>query len=590
MQTLPEVDAVVVGMGWTGGIVAKELADAGLTVVGLERGGPRTTGEDFAVPHIRNELAYGVRLGLMQDVSRDTLTFRNNAGQRALPMRRLGSFLPGEGVGGSGAHWNGLSWRWTDHEFRIRSRYTERHGAGFIPDDMTIQDWGLTETELEPYFEKFERTAAVSGRAGNLRGRIQPGGNPFEAARRSAYPLPPLHSGLVADVFSEAATAAGHHPFPVPVANASEAYVNPDGIAFGQCQYCGFCDKFGCEANAKGSPHLTVVASAQRRANFTLRTHARVMRIRTDRDGKQATGVEYLDLRSGQTVFQPAAMVVLGAYTFGNVHLMLTSGIGEAYDPVTGKGQVGRNYAYNLGVGARLFFEDKIFNPFIGAGGSYAAIDDFNNNWSYDRGPDGFVGGILVMAGMTNGRPIEHHPVPPGTPRWGSEWKAAMAHWYQKSMSIGGIGSIMPSRRNHLDLDPDYRDPFGQPMLRMTFDYTDNDRRLTAKAAQVVNDLARSLSPSHLVPAAAASRSYTIAGYQGTHNSGGTIMSPTPESGVVNKFGQCWTMPNLFVVGASTMPHNGAQNPTATIGAMAYLTADAIRRSYLPHPNRLLAA
>ena len=107
-------------------------------------------------------------------------------------MRRLGSFLPGEGVGGAGVHWNGHTWRWTDMEFKVRSMYEERYGKNFIPADMTIQDWGITYAELEPYYDKFEYTAAVSGKAGNIRGQIQPGGNPFEAPRARDYPLPPL--------------------------------------------------------------------------------------------------------------------------------------------------------------------------------------------------------------------------------------------------------------------------------------------------------------------------------------------------------------------------------------------------------------
>src|SRR3954454_11157336 len=189
---LKEVDAVVVGLGWTGGVLSKELTEAGLKVVALERGSLPSPGKDFAVPYIRDELRYVVRHELMQNAARDTLTIRNNVSQTALPMRRLGSFLPGEGVGGSGIHWSGHTWRWTDNEFKVRSMYEERYGKSYIPADMTIQDWGITYAELEPYYEKFERIAAVSGKAGNLRGVIQPGGNPFEAPRQNEYALPAL--------------------------------------------------------------------------------------------------------------------------------------------------------------------------------------------------------------------------------------------------------------------------------------------------------------------------------------------------------------------------------------------------------------
>ena len=214
---LPEVDVVIVGLGWTGGILAKELTEAGLKVVALERGAMRTSENDYALPNIRDELRYVVRHDLMQNTARDTITVRNNPQQEALPMRRLGSFLPGEVVGGSAVHWSGHTWRWTDMEFKVRSNYEERYGKKFIPDDMTIQDWGISYAELEPYYDKFEHTAAVSGKAGNLAGKIQDGGNPFEAPRAREYPLPPLTPILASEMFSEAARNAGYHPVPAAV-------------------------------------------------------------------------------------------------------------------------------------------------------------------------------------------------------------------------------------------------------------------------------------------------------------------------------------------------------------------------------------
>ena len=141
-RRLPPVDIVIVGMGWTGGIMARELGPTGQKIVVLERGGPRSTEEDFAVPLIRDELRFAQRTDLMMDTAKDTVSVRNNPTEEALPMRRLGSFLPGEGVGGAGAHWNGVSWRWADHDLKIRSTYEARYGAKFIPDDMPLCDWG----------------------------------------------------------------------------------------------------------------------------------------------------------------------------------------------------------------------------------------------------------------------------------------------------------------------------------------------------------------------------------------------------------------------------------------------------------------
>ena len=320
---------------------------------------------------------------------------------------------------------------------------------------MTIQDWGITYAELEPYYDKFEYTAAVSGKAGNIKGQIQPGGNPFEAPRAREYPLPPLTPILASEMFTKAAENNGYHPFPRPSANASRAYTNPDGSKFGACQYCGYCQRFGCEANAKGSPHITVIPIAMRNPNFELRTHSWVTKVLKDSDGKRVTGVTYTNVLNGEEFEQPAGMVLLCAYAINNVHLMLLSGIGQPYDPVAQTGVIGKNYCYQTGAGATLFFEGRHFNPFMSAGGSNATIDDFNINWAFDRGPHGFVGGYNMAGGFNTALPIGYRPVPRGTPQWGKEWKAATAKWYQTAMNIGASGSVMANRYNYYDLDPD---------------------------------------------------------------------------------------------------------------------------------------
>src|SRR5580693_5202544 len=120
MITLKETDAVVIGVGWTGSILARELTKAGLNVVGLERGARRMPGENFTIPSVRDDLKYAVRQELFQDTQLETVSLRHTPGETALPIRRLGAFLPGTGVGGAGAHWNGVTWRLlpTDHNLR----------------------------------------------------------------------------------------------------------------------------------------------------------------------------------------------------------------------------------------------------------------------------------------------------------------------------------------------------------------------------------------------------------------------------------------------------------------------------------------
>lgn len=584
---LPSVDIVIVGMGWTGGILAKELAQTGLKIVALERGAPRSTQSDFAVPLIRDELRFSQRTDMMMDVSQDTYTIRNNPSESALPMRRLGSFLPGQGVGGAGVHWNGVTWRWPDHELRIRSKYEERYGKAFIPADMPLQDWGVTGAELEPYYDKFEYTAGVSGKAGNLKGVVQKDGNPFEDARSRDYPLPALVENLPGQMFRKAAGELGYHPFTRPTANASQPYTNPDGMKLGQCQYCGFCERFGCESNAKGSPVVTVIPVALRNPNVELRTYTWVTKVLKDSTGKKATGVVYVNTLTGEEMEQPADLVILSAYGLSNVHLMLLSGIGKPYDPETQTGVIGKNYAYQAGAGVTLFFEGKSFNPYIAAGGWGTSIDDFHTNWDFDRTKHGGIGGAYISVGQSNGRPIAYRPVPGGTPQWGSEWKRAAAKWYHSALSIAASASVMPNRYNTLDLDKRYTNRFGQPLMRMTFDFKENEHKIVRHAAQVIGEIAKAMNPTRMgnpTPRL----TWNVVPYQSTHNTGGAVMGTDPGTSALNKYLQSWDVSNVFVTGASGFPHNSGYNPTGPVGAMAYWAADAIRNKYLKNPGPLI--
>jgi gluconate 2-dehydrogenase alpha chain len=587
VKRLKEVDAVVIGMGWTGAILARELTKAGLTVVGLERGRDQIPGEDMTLPSIRDELRYAVRNETMWDTSISTLTFRNDSSQTALPMRRLGAFLPGEGVGGSGMHWGGLHWRYLPTDFAMRSRVTERYGAGRIPDYMSLQDWPVSYAELEPYYTHFDKICAVSGQAGNLRGRTIAGGNPFEGPRSEEYPNKPLQTTLVQEMMRKAAGESGYHPFPMPISNASAPYVNPEGLTIGACQYCGFCNRLGCESNAKASPNICILPKLRADPRFTLRTHAFADRILYDKAAHKARGVTFTDMRSGQQYEQPAGIVILASYAFNNTHMMLLSGIGEAYDPVSGRGHVGRNYTYQAEAGAWAFFEGKEFNPYIAASGSQVVIDDFNGD-NFDHAKHDFIGGGFIGA-SAGALPIASRRLPEGTPRWGSEWKAATARWYRSTMRFGIDGAGSPSRANYLDLDPTYKDALGRPLLRMTFNDTENDLRQIDFLTGIAEGLAKRMKPDHVLVHAKARKS-SIVPYQSTHNAGGTIMGSSPGDSVVNRYLQSWDADNLFVMGASVFPHQGGYNPTGTVGALAYWSANAIVSSYLKAPGPLVHA
>jgi gluconate 2-dehydrogenase alpha chain len=585
---LKEVDAVVIGQGLTGVMMAKELTMAGLSVVGLERGPDRRPDQEVVLPRIRDELRYNARKELMIDNAVDTVTFRNTSEQMALPIRRWGAFLPGEGVGGTTNHWGGLHWRFLPTDFRIRSAISERYGARSIPADMTITDWPVTYDELEPYFDKFDKLCGVSGQAGNLRGQKIARGNPFEGPRQNDYPCPALKSSAGALLIEEAAKKIGFHPFPSPFAAPSRPYTNNYGVAMGQCEYCGFCGRNSCEANAKATPASHIMPVLRPDPKYTLKTRAFVSKLNYDRGAKRVTGVTYVDMKTGEEYEQPAEMVILSSFVMGNTHMMLYSGIGEPYDPKTGRGLVGKNYCYQFEAPAIAFFKDKELSPYMGTPGDRMVFDDFNGE-NFDHSGLGFFGGGYIIGGSGSAPPLGGRDVPEGTPNWGSEWKKATVEWYYHVVDFNSQGSVYANSANYLDLDPTYKDSIGRPLLRMTYNGTDNDHKMSLFLLSKMEEVIKAMNPTHyeLKPRP---KNFSTVPYQSTHNTGGTMMGTNPRNSVVNRFGQSWDAHNLFITGASIFPQQHGYNPTGPVGALAYWTSDAITKTYMKKPGQLVQA
>lgn len=583
---LKPVDVVLVGMGFTGSILARELGQEGLSIVGLERGGWHDTVPDWQSPAMHDELRYAVRNAMFQNMAVEAFTFRNRPDEEALPIRFLGSFQPGADVGGAGVHWNGRTFRFVPSDYRLRSHYTEKYGAQSIPEELTIQDWPITWEEIEPHYDRFEYLCGVGGKAGNLRGQIQPGGNPFEGPRSREYPLPPTEPSYAGALFANAALQLGYSPFQAPTANMTRPYTNPEGLSLHACNFCGFCERFGCEHFAKASPQTVLLPKVLAQPNFELRMNAHVTKVLLDNTGRRATGVLYVDGR-GNEVEQPAELVILCAFSLNNVKLLLNSGVGRPYDPATGQGTVGRNYTYQTMSSVGVFYPENVnINPFMGAGALGTMIDDFNHD-NFDHTGLGFVGGAYISAWTNSGRPIEFHPTPPGTPRWGLDWKRAVRRHYNHTVVLEVEGNSMPTRANYLSADPTYRDAYGQPMLRITFDFPESDIRMSRYVTDRAVEIAR-LMGGEVVAPDYCTRPYSIVPYQTTHPSGGAVTGTDPATSVVNRYLQSWDVPNLFVQGACAYPQRAGKDVTGPLAALAYWSAKAIREQYLKSPGRLL--
>jgi gluconate 2-dehydrogenase alpha chain len=585
MKTLPTVDVVIVGGGWTGLLMAKELGSrTPLSVVVLERGGSRDTGDEM------DELGYAIRHRRMQDFSQEAFTIRHSVGDRAYPLRQLGNFLPGTGVGGSGEHWGANCKRFIPDAFEILSKTVARYGAKRLPEDHSLQDWGITYDDLEPYYTRAERLLGTSGQAGNLRGKLIDGGNIFEGPRSTDFPTPPNKIDYLGSLFRDATKSLGYHPYPSPLATISRAYTNPDGVSRPACAYCGFCSGFSCMIGAKAQPTTVLLPVIKRHKNVSIRTGALARRILHEGSSTKgrARGVTYVDVSSGEEILQPAELVFLASFVLNNSRLLLLSEIGEPYDPVTGKGTIGRNLNHQIIIPAVQMFLDKPLNGFMGAaGGVGVGIDDLDGD-HFDHANLPFLrGGVFRTFG--DSLPIGSFGVVPQSirARWGSEWKKAAVRYYDQTGQINFAGEHMPYKGNYMDLDPTYKDQNGDPLIRMTIDWRDNERRMVEFMVPKAVEMARAMGVKNFISYPGLPQHYEGTRYQSTTIKGGTIMGTSPENSVVNTHLQHWLLSNLFVLGGSTMPYGAYLTPTLTMLAHTLLTADSVVTGYLKQPGAL---
>jgi len=587
MKALPHVDVVIVGAGWTGLLTAKELGSrTSLSIVVLERGAAHSPTE---YANGMDELEHSIHFRMMQDLSLETVTIRHSTNDRAYPVRQHGSFLPGTGVGGAGEHWSAVFPRFLPDAFELYSRTVEKYGAARLPEDHALRDWGVTYDALEPYYMRAENLLGISGKAGNIRGEKIEGGNIFEGWRSAEYPTPPTKVPYFSELFRQAVNSLGHHPYPVPAATTSTLYTNPDGITRPGCTYCGFCETFGCMIGAKSQPTNTLLPIINKRKNVSIRTGATVLRIVHDSSlnrGK-SRGVTYVD-SNGQEFFQPAELIFLASWTLNNTRLLLLSKIGEAYDPITGRGTVGRNLTHQVMLTAATAFFEKPLNRFMGSGATGIMFNDFDGD-VFDHTNLPFLRGGAFRGVSARSLPIGECDVLPKSVKamWGSEWKKAVLHYYDRTGRITFIGDHLAYKSNYLDLDPTYKDHWGDPLLRLTIDWRDNERKMAEFATQKAVEIAHAMGAKEINPGVPLTH-YDASRYQSSHVQGGAIMGTSPDHSVVNPYLQHWQTPNLFILGASSFPQNAAANPTPTILAQALRTADAIVDRYLKNPTALV--
>jgi gluconate 2-dehydrogenase alpha chain len=559
---LNPVDVAVIGLGAAGGVAVLPLARAGLKVAGIEAGtwmNPR----DFRADEIHNNVRRMVTSA--PKAQREIPTVRSYANETAVqpaqhPMMNA--------VGGTSVHYWGQSWRLKPWDFKCRAEAIRRYGSGALPPGSTLEDWPVTYDELEPYYDTIEWEVGISGKAGNIQGTLDPRGNIFEGPRRREYPMPALRSTEFMDHMMATAKRLGWHPFHPPAAINTQAYHDRPG-----CAYHGYCGTGGCHVTAKGSTAVTTIPEAVKTKNLTIFDLCHVTRIVTDAKGR-AAGVNYI--RNGQEFFQPAKVVLLAGYTFENTRLLLLSK-SRAYPKglSNNRGQVGRHFFahYQTGAVSALFPHDV--NIWYGLPAQGVAIDDFADD-AYDHSGLGFIGGTCIHV-RTERHPIEGAAMSTygKAPQWGSAWKKFLHENAPRAAVTYFQTSTFPYETCYLDLDPVIKDPLGDPVCRITTGGPrQNEVRAIRHAQPKMEQWFREAG------AIAVERANPDVPGLTTHAYGGTRMGDNQETNVVDRWGFSHEVPNLGVLGASVMGTSGARNPTLTVQALAWRTADHLVKNW----------
>jgi len=531
-----EVDFVIVGSGAAGGVLAKELSTNGFRVVVLEQG-PYLRPEDFS----HDEVEVFIEHQLTNNPKSQPVTFRKTPQDKAKVQP---SVMYGRCVGGSSVHFTANFWRFHEIDF------VEGSKVGKIP-GSTLVDWPIQYSDLEPYYTKVEWEVGVSGLAG---------ASPFDPPRSKPYPMPPLPTKGSGVIFERAAWKLGYHPFPAPMAILSRPRAGRDS-----CVNCGFCLGFGCEVGAKSSSLAAMIPVAEATGRCEIRPNSYVHRVEVAKGGR-ATGVVYFDAKKNAHL-QRAKAVILAANGAETPRLLLLSANSQFPDGLANSsGMVGKNLMPNSGVVAFAVFDEPL-NDYKG----FAVSRVLHDFYELDHEKVGFYGGGGMDArfDLTPGA-FALSALPPGTPTWGKGLKQAMRQNFTRTLEIFCHGTSLPVETNSFSLDPDVKDAWGLPALRMTYRDHAND----LKMMEWMKDRAMEL----LDAAGAKTKWHAPVGEQefAVHLLGTCRMGNDAKTSVINTDHRTHDVGNLFLCDGSSFVTSGRGQPTMTIEALAFRAADRI--------------
>ena len=522
------VDVLVIGAGASGGAFTWSLSEAGIKVMCLEQGDwldPKaypTTQDDWELHRYTDFNADPNVRGLPVDYP------VNNTDSPIAPLMY-------NAVGGSAIHWSAHFPRLHPSDFRVRSL------------DGVADDWPVTYGQLEPFFDLNDRMTGVSGVAGD------PAYPPKPARQTPTVPIGKLGDTIVAGF-----EKLGWHWWPSDGAIITEPY---DGRA--PCNNCGPCD-IGCYTRAKASPDVTYWPKALDKG-AVLETGARVREITVGKDGL-ADGAVYYD-RNGSVHHQTATVVVLACNGIGTPRLLLNSRSALFPDGLANSsGLVGKNLMFHPVSVVTGVFDDPLESHKGPVGNMIFSHEFYETDLSR-----GFVRGygLQVVRGFgpvhTAVGGLGGHRVP-----WGDDPHRVFAEQMGHTVAVGVMGEDLPEPQNQVTLDPELADSDGIPAPSVSYTVSENSRKMQD------HGIARG---TELMQAAGAKEVLVNPLLQGSgwHLMGTARMGTHESNSVVDQWGRCHDVKNLYVVDGSIWTTCGAVNPTSTIQALALYVADHIK-------------
>jgi choline dehydrogenase-like flavoprotein len=540
-------DAIIVGAGAGGGIVAGVLAEAGKRVLLLERGRALRY-EEIPRDHLRNHRLplYGHNTGPELDGNpRVFVDPQGNA--RALRPHEGGYHNNAVCVGGGTRVYGAQAWRFLPQDFRMASLYG-------VPEGSSLADWPITYDDLEPYYDRAEWEVGVCGDGRASR---------FQGPRRRDYPMPPLPDTLSRKILQRAAQTLGWNTNPVPLLINSVPYLGRPA-----CIACQHCVGFACPSDAKNGSQNTLIPRALATGLCDLATEAMAAHIDTDTRGR-VTGVTYFRTENGQIRRERARarVVVVSCAAIESARLMLNSvsekhprGLGNEHD------HVGRNLQGHYYPGAFGILPETTYDG-IGPGVTISTCQ-------FNHGNPGIIGGGMLADDFIK-LPIIYwrNALPPDLPRWGLENKRWMRENYTRLLHIMGPVQEIPHPEGRVTVDPSVRDKYGLPVARLSGTQHPETVRTAAFMRERAEEWLRACGAERIW-----SYPPTLFLSGGQHQAGTCRMGDDPKTSVTDRWGRVHNHDNLFVVDGSLHVTNGGFNPVLTILALAFRSAEYIAR------------